>query len=93
MEYGILGFADFALRAHQALRHGGGRHQERVRDLVSGQAAQRAQGERDLRFRGECGVAAGKHQAQSLVGHGVVFRIGRLQVALVERHEFGEQDL
>ena len=63
------GVANLALGADQPLRHGGGRHQKRPRDLVGLEAAQGAEGQRHLRFRGQRGVAAGEHQAQAVVGN------------------------
>ena len=47
---GDPGRLDLALGPHQPLRHRALRHQEGAGDLVGGQSAQRAQGERDLRL-------------------------------------------
>ena len=62
--------ADLRLRAHQALRHRRRRHQERARDLLRLEAAQRAQRQRDLRLDGQRRVAAGEDEAQPIVTHG-----------------------
>ena len=69
---------DLVLGAHQPLRHGRGRHQERARDLLGGEAAQRAQGERDLRLGGERRVTAGEDQPQPLVGHRALLAVAHL---------------
>ena len=64
------GGLDLALRADQPLRHRLLADQERARDLVRAQPAQRAQRERDLRIERERRVAAGEDELEALVGNG-----------------------
>src|SRR5688572_22141948 len=66
------GVADLGLGAHQPLRHRRLRHEERVRDLGGGQAAEQAQRQRHLGGRGERRVAAGEDQSQPVVAHGTL---------------------
>ncbi len=91
-DIGNAGVANLALGAHQPLRHGRRGHQKRARDLVGLEAAQRAQGQRDLRLRSQRRVAAGEDQAQAVVGNfaGVVIRLfdGADQAAGGVRFEF-----
>ncbi len=61
------GVADLPLGAHESLRHRRLLDKERPRDLAGLEAGDRAQGERDLRVRGECRVAAGEDQPQPVV--------------------------
>ncbi len=64
---------DLALRAHEPLRHRRLRDEERARDLVGRQAAERAQRQRDLRVERERRMAAGEDELEPLVGeHGLV---------------------
>ena len=71
------GVADLALRAHEPLRHRRFGHEERARDLVRLESAERPQRERDLRLDPERRVAAREHEAQALVGdRRVVHRLG-----------------
>lgn len=56
-----------ALGAADPLRHRGLRHQEGVGDLTGGEAADRAQGERDGRGRGQVRVRAQEEQEQAVV--------------------------
>ena len=60
--------ADLALRAHEPLRHGRDRHEERARDLVRLETAERAEGERDLGLERQRRVTAGEDQTQAIVG-------------------------
>ena len=66
--------ASVALGAHDALRDGRLRDQERARDLVGGQAAEQAQRQRDARLGRQHRVAGGEHQAQQVVADVVVER-------------------
>ena len=67
------GDLDLPLGPDQSLRHRGLGHQERVRDLLGGQAAERSQGQRHLRRHGQRRMAAGEQQLQPFVGkHGIV---------------------
>ena len=80
------GGLDLALRPHQALGHRRLADEEGARDLAGGQAAERAQRQRDLRLRGERRVAAGEDELEPLVGegrlvHGVLRRLGHLEQA------------
>jgi hypothetical protein len=68
---------DLALGAYQALGHRRLADQERAGDLVGAQAAERPQGERDLRVGGERRMAAGEDELESLV------RERRVQVHVV----------
>jgi hypothetical protein len=83
--------ADLALGAHEPLRHGGDGHQERARDLVRLEPAQRAQRQSDLRLRRQRGMAAGEDQPQAVVGdrgrvvvrlRGGLGQLGRVRVRL-----------
>ena len=56
------------LGAHEALGHRLLRDQERAGDLLRAQAAERAQGQRDLRIERERRVAAREEELQALVG-------------------------
>ena len=64
------GGLDLVLRPDQALRHRLLRDQEGARDLLSGQAAERPQRQRDLAVEGERRMAAGEEQLEPLVGNG-----------------------
>ena len=75
---GDAGLADLALCAHDPLLHRGLAGQERARHLGRRQPAQRAQGQRHTRLRGERRVAAGEEQPQAIVGQGCVDRVVRL---------------
>jgi hypothetical protein len=80
------GVPDLRLRADQPLRHRRLRDEERARDLLGGQAAQRPQRERHLRLGGERRVAAGEDQLEALVGelelvHVVLNGLPRLEQA------------
>ena len=71
--------ANLALRPHEPLRHCRRGHQKCSRNFVGLQTAQRAECQRDLRFRRERGVTTGEDQAQTIVGDfdviaGVVIR-------------------
>ena len=59
---------DLRLRAHEPLRHRRVRQEERARDLLGRQAAERAQRQRHLRVERERRVAAGEEQLEPLVG-------------------------
>ncbi len=59
--------ADLALGAHQALGHRRLGYQERPRDLLGAEAAERAQRQRDLRLGRERRVAAGEDQLEAFV--------------------------
>ena len=63
---------DLALRARQPLPHRRLRDEERARDLAGGQAAERAERQRDARRERERRMAAGEDQAQAVVRHGAV---------------------
>jgi hypothetical protein len=65
---GDPGGLDLALGPHQPLGHGRLGDQEGAGDLAGGQAAERPQGEGDLRLGGQRGVAAGEDELQPLVG-------------------------
>src|SRR4029077_6224604 len=52
---------------NQALRHRGRRSQERARDFLGLEPAQRSERERDARAVGECRMTTGEDQAQALV--------------------------
>jgi hypothetical protein len=69
---GDAGVADLVLRPHQALRHRRLGHQEGVRDLRGGQAADQPQRQRDAGGRRQGGVAAGEQHAQPVVAHGAL---------------------
>ena len=58
---------DLALRADQALAHGGVRHEERPRDLRRRQSSHGLESQRDPRLERERGMAAGEQQAETLV--------------------------
>jgi hypothetical protein len=60
--------SDLALGPHQPLRHRGIRYQEGTGDLVGGEPAEGAQGERDLCLDRERRVTAGEDELQALVG-------------------------
>ena len=62
------GLADLLLRPHEPLGERGLRDEERAGDLGRGQAAERAQRQRDRRLRRERRVAAGEDQSQLVVG-------------------------
>jgi hypothetical protein len=64
------GVLDLAPRAHEPLGHRVLGDQEGASDLVGGEAAERAQRERDLRLQRERRVAAGHDQLEALVGDG-----------------------
>ena len=59
--------ADLRLRAYEPLRHRGRRHQERARDLVRLEPAERPERERDLRLDRQRRVAAGEDQPEPIV--------------------------
>ncbi len=59
--------ADSRLGPADSLRDGRLRHQQAPGDLRRGEAAHRAQGERDLRGRSQCRVTAHKQQRQRVV--------------------------
>ena len=61
------GIANLPLRAHESLREGRFRNDERACDLRRREAADEAQRQRDLRLGRERRVAAGEDQLQSLV--------------------------
>jgi hypothetical protein len=67
--------ADLALGAHDALLHGLLAHQEGARDLLSREAAERAQRERNARLGRERRVAAGEEQPQAVVWERGVHRV------------------
>ena len=60
---------DLALGTDQALGHGWLGDEEGAGHLLGGQSAEQAQGQRDLRFGGECRVAAGEDEAKPIVLH------------------------
>ncbi len=86
---GDAGVADLRLGPDQALGQRRRRHQERARDLLGGQSAQRAQGKADLRLHGQRRVAAGEDEAQAIVlehrgvGHRQLGRLERSVALLV----------
>jgi hypothetical protein len=63
------GGADLLLRPDQPLRHRSLRGEERARDLLSREAAEHPQRQRDLGVDRERRMAAGERQRQSLVGN------------------------
>ena len=67
---------DLPLGAHQPLGHRRGRHQEGAGDFVGLEAAQRAQGQHDLRFEGQRRVAAGEDQPEPFVREVVGLGLG-----------------
>jgi hypothetical protein len=74
------------LAPHQPLGHGRLGNEEGAGDVGGGQAAERAEGERDLRVGGERGVTAGEQELEALVRkgglvHGVLHRLGHLEQA------------
>jgi hypothetical protein len=79
------GGLDLALGAHESLGHGRLGDQEGAGDLGRGQAAERPQGQRHLRFGVERRMAAGEDELQALVGegalvvHDVLHRLRHLQ--------------
>jgi hypothetical protein len=62
------GVADLALRAYEPLGHRRLGHEERARDLLRGQPAERAQRQRDLCVERERRMAAREQQLEPLVG-------------------------
>src|SRR5207249_6952921 len=74
--------ANLALRPHEPLRHGRGGHEERARNLVRLEAAQRAEGERDLGLERQRRMAAGEDEAKAIVGN--LVRVVRLRHRLAE---------
>ncbi len=64
---GDVGSDDLAPRPHDALGNSRFRGQESVRDFGSGKAADRPQGQRDLRRTGEGGVTAREHQTHPVI--------------------------
>jgi hypothetical protein len=93
------GVADLLLGPHQALRHGLLADQERASHGLGGEAADRAQRQRDARLDVERRVAAGEDQPQHVVAERIGVLVGRcdllrdrglgLEVALLR----AEQDL
>jgi hypothetical protein len=80
------GGLDLALRPHQPLGHRRLSDQEGAGDLAGGQAAERPQGESDLRVGGECGMTAGEDELESLVWicrrvHRILRCLGHLEQA------------
>ncbi len=75
-----LGRRDRLLRPGDAGLDGRHRHQERAGDLLAGQAADHAQGQRHPGLAGEHRVAADEHQRQDVIVDrvGVDLRLGRL---------------
>ena len=63
-----------SLGAHDPLRDGCFRYNERARDLVGGETAEQTQGERDAGFGGENWVTRGEHESQQVVANVVVER-------------------
>src|SRR5579871_6101922 len=61
---------DLALGAYEALRHRRLGDEERAGDLPGGEAAERAQDQRDLRLEGERRVRAGEEQLEPFVAEG-----------------------
>ena len=59
--------ANLPLRPHQPLRHRRRRDEERARDLVGVEPAERAERQRDLRVERQRRVAAGEDQAKAIV--------------------------
>ena len=79
------GRLDLALGTHDTLRHCRFGYQEGSSDLFGRQATEQSEGQRHLRFRGECRVAARKHQPKPVVLHG--FHLpGRIGIVFL-RHE------
>ena len=66
---GDVGVADLRLGPDQPLRHRRLGGEEGAGDLGRGEAAERAQGQRDARLRPQRRVAAGEDQPQAVVGH------------------------
>ena len=60
-------FCQRAFGTHDALGHGRHRHQKGPGDLVGGEAAEQAQGQRQPRLLGEHRMAGGEDQAQQVV--------------------------
>ena len=69
------GGLDLVLGADESLRHRRLGHEERTRDLVRRQAAERAQRQRDLRVERERRVAAGEDELEPLVGDRRLFHV------------------
>jgi hypothetical protein len=79
--------ADLSLRANEPLGHRRLGHEEGAGDLVGGQPAEGAEGERDLRLARERRVAAREDQAQSLVGDGIRLLRFRLRPGFLQRRQ------
>jgi hypothetical protein len=91
---GDASVADLALRADEALAHGGFRYEEGTGDLGRGQAGYRAQGQGHLGVSCEGRVAASEDQTESLVGHRfVVVFLGRELGESLEDLGFARQRL
>ena len=71
-----------ALGAHDALRDGTLRDQERTRDLSRRQASQETQRERDLGLSGEHRMAGDEHQAQEVIADVVVHALAMSGTAI-----------
>src|SRR5213082_1046476 len=76
---GDPGVADLPLRAHEPLRHRRLRDEEGAGYLFGREAAERAQGQRDLRLGRQGGVTTREDQAQPLVGDRLVHLLSRLE--------------
>jgi hypothetical protein len=68
------GRLDLRLGPGESALHGLGSDEEGVRDLFGRQPAERSQGQRDLRFGGQGGMAAHEDELQALVGDRRVVR-------------------
>ncbi len=75
--------ADPCLCTHDTLGDGGGRGEEGPRDLLGGQVADFAQGQRHARIGRQRRVAAGEDQPQTIVFHLVELRFMRLALQLL----------
>ena len=68
---------DLLLRPSDPSRHGRLANQERMGDLLGGQAADQPQRQRDLRLPRQCRVTAGEDEAKAVVGY--VIHLGELR--------------
>ena len=79
------GIGERALGANDPLGDGGLGHEERARDLFSGQTAEQAERKRHARLGGEHRMAGDEDQPQQVVAHVIVERASRSGTALLLR--------
>ena len=85
--YGMPGIADLPLGADDPLGHRRLGHEEGARDLRRREAAEQAQGQRDLRLARQRRVAAGEDEPQPVVAHGSL--LSRARPAAREQQRLG----